>query len=93
MYYQPPYLAFLNKFHLLEETIMFIFQLSSLFIYLQSSIMSTSLSEDCAVCGKSFKRLGAHLVRGLACFLIACHAGLTQAVICQKALIMAPVQI
>ena len=29
--------------------------------------MSTSLSEDCAVCGKSFKRLGAHLVRSLAC--------------------------
>ncbi len=29
--------------------------------------MSTSLSEDCAICGKSFKRLGAHLVRSLAC--------------------------
>ena len=29
--------------------------------------MSTSLSEDCAVCGKSFKRLGAHLLRSLAC--------------------------
>ena len=28
---------------------------------------STSLSEDCAVCGKSFKRLGAHLARSLAC--------------------------
>ena len=29
--------------------------------------MSTSLSEDCAVCGKRFKRLGAHLVHSLAC--------------------------
>jgi hypothetical protein len=29
--------------------------------------LSTSLSDDCAVLGKSFKRLGAHLVRRLAC--------------------------
>jgi hypothetical protein len=29
--------------------------------------MSTSLSEDCAVCGKSFKWLGSHLARSLAC--------------------------
>ena len=29
--------------------------------------MPTSLSEDCAVCGKRFKRRGAHLVRSLAC--------------------------
>ena len=29
--------------------------------------MSTSLSEDCAICRKSFKRLGARLVRSLAC--------------------------
>jgi hypothetical protein len=28
---------------------------------------STSLSEDCAVCGKRFKSLGAHLARSLAC--------------------------
>jgi hypothetical protein len=52
---------------LLEETIVFVFQHSSLFIYLQSSITSTTISEDCAVCGKSFKRLGAHLVHSLAC--------------------------
>jgi hypothetical protein len=65
--YQSPYLAYLMILHLREETIVFAFQHSSLFIYLQSCIMSTSLSEDCAVCGKKFKRLGAHLVRSLAC--------------------------
>jgi hypothetical protein len=65
--YPPPYLAYLKILHLLEQTIVFVFQRSSLVIYLQSSIMSTSLSEDCAVCGKKFKRLGAHLVCTLAC--------------------------
>jgi hypothetical protein len=65
--YQPPYLAYLKILHLLEETILFVFHYSALFIYLQSSSMITSLSEDCAVCGKSFKRLGAHLVCRLTC--------------------------
>ncbi len=65
--YKPPYLAYLKILHLLEEAIVFVFQHSSRFIYHQSCIMTTSLSEDCAVCGKSFKRLGAHLVHSLAC--------------------------
>jgi hypothetical protein len=63
--YHPPYLKIL---HFIDQTIVFVFQhFYSLCIYLQSRIMSsTSLSEDCAVCGKSFKRLGAHLARSLA---------------------------
>jgi hypothetical protein len=59
--YQPQYLAYLTTLHLLDETIVFVFQHSSLVMYLQPSVTSTPLSEDCAVCGKSFKRLGAHL--------------------------------
>jgi hypothetical protein len=39
-----------------------------LFSFNYSCIMLlTSLSEDCGVCGKGFKRLGAHLARSLAC--------------------------
>jgi len=64
---QPPYLANLKTLLLLDQTVVFVLQHSSLFVYFQSSFMSTSLSEDCAVCGKTFKRLGAHLVRSLAC--------------------------
>ena len=49
---QPPYLAYLKILHLLDQTIVFLFQ-HSLFcsIYLQPIIMLTSsLSEDCDVC-------------------------------------------
>jgi hypothetical protein len=60
----PPYLAYLKILHLLDQTIVLVFQHSLLVVLFT---MSTSLSEDCAVYGKSFKRLGAHLVRSLAC--------------------------
>ena len=59
--------------HLLDETIV----IFTLFISLHSSIMLTSLSEDCTSCGNSFKTLGAHLVRSLACgsyFMPPCRA-------------------
>jgi hypothetical protein len=91
--YQPPYLAYLKILHLLVETILFVFQHSSLFIYLQSSMISTSLSEDCAVCGKISRGLVPTLYVVWHVVLIACHAALTQTVICQKVLIMAPDQI
>ena len=72
-----PYLAYLKILHLLDQTIVIIFQDSSLLVFLQSSIMSTSLPEDCAVCGKSFKKIGAHLVCSLACgsYYMPCRAG------------------
>ena len=71
-----PYLAYPKILHLLDQTIVIIFQHSSILVYIQSSIMSTSLSEACAMCGKSFKRLGAPLVCSLACgsYYMPCHA-------------------
>ncbi len=61
----PPYLAYLKLLHLLDQTIVLVFQHSLLIVLFT---MSTSLSEDCAVCRKSFKRLGVqHLVCSLAC--------------------------
>jgi hypothetical protein len=92
--YQPPYLAYHKILHFLEETIVFIFQHSLLIIYLQSSMMPTSLSEIVLF----VENISGGLVPTLyvvwhVVLRISCHAALTQAVISQKALIMAPVRI
>jgi hypothetical protein len=89
--YQQPYLAYLKRFHLLDETFNTLYSLSifnQVLLYHNHFVKLVVLFMD-----KVSRGLVPTLYVVWHVVFITCHTTLRQAVMCGKALIMAPVQI